>query len=101
MCSSGYVLPESYVDADAVERCYGSCRSFEYFLSSSLAVRRGLNEIVTFSDSFLKAAVAELLEKKYSVAEGSELDDFLKPIWFEILRVVLGRRLSSWLEWSG
>ena len=78
VCSSGYVLPESYVDADAVERCYGSCRSFEYFLSSSLAVRRGLNEIVTFSDAVLKAAVAELLEKKYSVADVSELDDFLK-----------------------
>lgn len=78
VCSTGYVIPESYVDVVEVERCYGSCRSFEYFLSSSLSVRRGVNENMSFSDTVLRAAMIELLEKKYLVTDVSELDDFLK-----------------------
>lgn len=76
--SSGYVIPESYIDVEDVERVFGSCRSFEYFLSSSLSARKGINENVTFSDSVLRAAMDELLKKKYLVADVRDLDEFLK-----------------------
>ena len=78
VCSSGYVIPESYVDAVDVERCFVTSRSFEYFLSRTLSVRKGVNENVTFSDAVLKAAMGELLEKKYLVSDVCELDDFLR-----------------------
>ena len=77
VCSSGYVTPESYIDVDEVEKCYGTSRSFEYFLSSSLSVRKGVNENVTFSDAVLRAAMAELLDKKYMVADVGQLNSFL------------------------
>ena len=78
MTSSGYVLPQCYVDCLAVQRIYGRSRSFEYFLSTSLSLRNGISENITFSDSMLLSAVGELLEKKYSVESISELDEFLK-----------------------
>lgn len=90
VCSSGYVIPESYVDAAEVERCFGTCRSFEYFLSSSLSVRRGVNDSIAFSDDVLKTAMVELLEKKYIAAEVCELDDFLRSHLVRDLRQRFG-----------
>jgi REP element-mobilizing transposase RayT len=76
--ASGYVVPRCYVESAAVERLYGRSRSFEYFLSTSLSVRKGVFENITFSDAVLISALNELLEKKYAVAHVSELNDFLK-----------------------
>lgn len=78
VCSSGYVIPESYIDVGEVEKCFGTSRSFEYFLSSSLSVRKSISENVTFSDAVLEAAMGELLDKKYDVSDVSELDGFLR-----------------------
>lgn len=78
VCSSGYVTPESYIDVGEVEKCFGTCRSFEYFLSSSLSVRKSISENVTFSDAVLEAAMGELLDKKYGVSEVGDLDGFLR-----------------------
>ena len=76
--SSGYIIPESYIDIDSVERCFVRSRSFEYFLSSSLSAKKGLSENIAFSDSVLKMALSELLEKKYEVSHVGQMDDFLK-----------------------
>ena len=73
-----YVLPQSYVDCAAVERCYYTSRSFEFYLSSSLALRKSVNDNVTFSDVAVQAALSELLEKKYDVTDVTGLDDFMK-----------------------
>jgi hypothetical protein len=78
VCSSGYVVPESYIDVGEVEKCFGTSRSFEYFLSSSLSVRKSISENVTFSDAVLEAAMDELLDKKYGVSEVGDLDGFLR-----------------------
>lgn len=75
---SGYVSPHCYVDYQTVERIYGRGSSFEYFLSASLSLRKGVAENITFSDSMLQSAVGELLDKKYSVGSISEMDEFLK-----------------------
>ena len=76
--SSGYVDPSAYVDYQTVERLYYSSRSFEYFLSASLSLRKGIAENITFSDSMLYSAINELLDKKFSVSSVSELDEFLR-----------------------
>ena len=78
MTSSGYVSPLCYVDYSSVERIYGKGRSFQYFLSTSLSLRKGVAENITFSDSMLHSAIKELLDKKYSVESISDLDEFLK-----------------------
>lgn len=75
--NSGYVVPESYVDVRAVEMCYGRSRSFEYFLSASLANKRSLAENIVFKDEILRSALNELLEKKYDVADIADLDEFM------------------------
>lgn len=66
VCSSGYVVPESYIDVGEVEKC------------SSLSVRKSISENVTFSDAVLEAAMGELLDKKYGVSDVCELDGFLR-----------------------
>ena len=71
------VIPQSYIAVEEAERCFGSSRSFEYFLSSSLSVRKGINENVAFSDAVLRAAMTELLDKKYLVADVGQLNSFL------------------------
>lgn len=76
--ASGYVDPKFYVDFAAVEKLFVRSRSYEYFLSSSLSVRKGVTENITFSDSILISALNEVLQKKYGVGSISELDDFLK-----------------------
>ena len=42
-----------------------------------MSVRKGVNENVTFSDAVLRAAMAELLDKKYMVADVGQLNSFL------------------------
>lgn len=112
VCTSGYVIPQSYIAVEEAERCFGSSRSFEYFLSSSLTARKGVNENVTFSDAVLKAAMVELLEKKYLVSDVSELDDFLRSHLVRDLKQrfgaptqqlarVIGMRLSEVLRCLG
>ena len=86
--SLGYVLPQSYVDFELVERLFGRSRSFEYFLSRSLAHRTSVNENVIFSDAVVNAALNELLDKKYGALSVNELDDFLKR---NIIRDLKGR----------
>ena len=76
--SSQYIIPQSYVDYAAVERCYSTSRSFEFYLSSSLALRKSVNDNVSFSDMAVQMALSELLEKKYDVSDVSELDDFMR-----------------------
>lgn len=76
--SKGYVTPQSYVNSIAVERLFKSSRTFEFFLSSSLSIRKGISENITFNDSTLNIAMRELLEKKFDVDSINELDDFLK-----------------------
>ena len=78
LTSSDYVLPQCYVDFQAVEKNYGKSRSFEYFLNSSMSLRKGVSENITFSDSMLYSAIDELLDKKYSVESISDLDEYLK-----------------------
>lgn len=75
--SSGYVIPESYVDSRTVEMCYGRSRSLEYFLSTALAVKRSFNENIVFKDEILRSALKDLLDKKYEVAEVTDLDGFM------------------------
>lgn len=76
--SCGYVTPQSYIDIEAVEHLFGRARSFEYFLSSALAVRKGVADNISFSDGVLLSALKEILNNKYGVTSVSELDDFLK-----------------------
>ena len=106
------MIPQSYIAGEEAERCFGSSRSCEYFLSSSLTARKGVNENVTFSDAVLKAAMGELLEKKYLVSDVSELDDFLRSHLVRDLKQrfgaptqqlarVIGMRLSEVLRCLG
>ena len=88
--SSQYVIPQSYVDHLAVERCYVGSRSFEFYLSRSLAVRKSANDNVSFSDSLVQSALSELLEKKYDVSDLSELDGFMKNLLVRDLKGRLG-----------
>ena len=76
--ASGYVDQKFYVDSYAVEKLFVRSRSFEYFLSSSLSIRKGVSENITFSDSVLISALNELLQKKYGVGSIDDLNDFLK-----------------------
>lgn len=92
MTSLGYVIPQSYVDSSAVERIYGRSRSFEFFLSRSMALRTNVNENVAFSDTVVQAAMKELLDKKYGVADVADLDDFLMR---SLLRDLKGRFSAS------
>ena len=84
--SDNYVIPESYVDIDEVERIFRSSRSFEFFLSVSHAGKKLLGENISFSDEMLQAAMAELLDKKFGVSNVNELDDFLKKNMIKELR---------------
>ena len=92
MTSLGYVIPQSYVDSSAVERIYGRSRSFEFFLSRSMALRTNVNENVAFSDTVVQAAMKELLDKKYGIADVADLDDFLMR---SLLRDLKGRFSAS------
>lgn len=84
--SDNYVLPESYVDIEEVERIFRSSRSFEFFLSVSHSGKKPLGENISFSDEMLQAAMAELLDKKFGASNVNELDDFLKKNMLKELR---------------
>lgn len=87
-----YILPESYVDIDEVEKLYRTGRTFEYFLSVSLAGKKSVNENITFSDDVIRSALNELLEKKYDAPSLNELDDFLRK---NLLKDLRGRFSAS------
>ena len=76
--SSGYVIPHSYIDTEAVEHLFGRATSFEYFLSTSLSIRKGVTENLSFSDAVLTSALKEILDIKYGVSSFTDLNDFLK-----------------------
>lgn len=76
--SSGYVIPQSYVDSETVEQLFGRAQSFEYFLSTSLSVRKGVTENLSFSDAVLTSALREILDIKYGVSSFTDLNEFLK-----------------------
>lgn len=84
---AGYILPQSYVDKAFVEELFKSSRSFEYFLSSSLSMKKGVNENITFSDAVIRSSMNELLEKKFGISSVSELDEFLLKNLIKDLKV--------------
>lgn len=90
--TSGYIIPQSFVDSMAVENLFVRSRSFEFFLSRSLALRKGINENVSFSDNLVMSAMKELLEKKYDVLSLEGADDFLRR---NIVKDLKGRFSAS------
>lgn len=84
----GYIAPQCYVDSAAVEKCFVTSRSFEYFLSTSLSARKGKHDNITFSDPVIRATMVELLEKKYAVKSVRELNEFLLK---NLIRELRGR----------
>lgn len=75
--TSLYIEPKSYVDYLIVEDLYGRSSSMQYFMSSTLATKRGGVESITFSDTVIQTALVEILEKKYGVYSISQLDNVL------------------------
>ena len=63
--SSGYIVPQSYVDTDFVENLYGRARSLEYFLSTSNRHDGENDAPVTFSDTLVMSFINEMLEKRW------------------------------------
>lgn len=60
----GFILPESYVQVDRVERIYRTARRMNYFLQNSSKAKRHLdaseNNLPSFRDQIIQAAVPDL-----------------------------------------
>ena len=73
VCSSGYVLPASYVDVQFIENLFRRAGSFEYFLSKTVRTYTEREGVMTYSDTLVMNALSELLEKKYEALGVDEL----------------------------
>ena len=89
----GYILPESYVPVDFVEKVFRTPKSYNYFLSSSSKAKVHLEKSVAsaFRDQVVLAAIPDLCHSLFRVHTIDELDDEKKS---EFLKQ-LARRFSA------
>lgn len=73
----GYIEPASYVNVTFVESCYGRVQSLDYFIYKAGGSRTKEGP-VDFSDKLVMSGLQEILNKKYDLAELTELNDSMK-----------------------
>ena len=90
-CDEGYILPESYVDIEAVEAMFRSPRRMNYFLANSSKARKRLetaeDRLPAFRDQTILAALPDLcrsLFQKESFREMGEEEqrEFVRQLRF-------------------
>ena len=86
---AGYVLPESYVSVDMVERLYRNPNRLNYFLNSSSKARKRLvaeeDSLPTFKDHVVVQALPDLIQGLF---RKSRFEDLLPQEQAELLRQI-------------
>ena len=87
LSDAGYVLPESFIGADAVERLFRTPQRLDYFLRTSSKARKRLEmeeeSLPSFKDQVLLGAVPDLCQSLFQKKYFAELEQTQKT---EILR---------------
>lgn len=74
----GYILPQNYVDVDAVEKIYRTPQRFNYFLRSSSKARKRLaieENLPAFKDQTILAAIPDLCRSLFQKESFQQLSD--------------------------
>ena len=79
VCDAGYVLPDSYVRKDIVERAYRTPRRMNYFLQNSSKAKQRLemedSNLPAFRDQVILAAVPDLCHSLFRKRSAEELSE--------------------------
>ena len=87
MSVSGYILPQSYVDVNAVERCFRSPKRMNYFNYNSSKARKRIEAsedcLPSFRDESILMAIPDLCRTLFHKNSFEKLDSMEQP---ELLR---------------
>ena len=91
MCADGYVLPQSYVDVEAVEERFYSAKRMNYFLNGSSKARKRMDaseaNLPAFRDQIIVAAISDLCQslfgkRSFEMLLPDEKTEMLRQIGF-------------------
>lgn len=79
VCKDGYILPESYIEVQTVEKIFRNAKRMNYFLNTSSKAKRKLEtgeiDVPSFKDQIIISAMEDLCHSLFHKDRVSELDD--------------------------